>query len=711
MYDKRAFDAIFAPRSICVVGASSSSVKTGSFAMRSALASNVPVYPVNRSGVEEILGQKAYKTIEDIPDNDIDLFFLVVPPKAVIPALQSAIKKGCKAAIIHGSGYKESGEEGARIQDEIQRIADEAGIRIIGPNTIGYLRAASNLNATFEPQYSDLFKEKGKITLLMQSGGIGVLSLSEMMEQGIPLGTMIALGNRLNTDLHDMLNFFAEDPETDVICMHVEGTDNLRELYEAAERCVRKKPVLVVVGGTTDGGRKGAQSHTGTMASSANIYSAAFKQAGVIQVNSVNEMINAAKMLSVAPPPKGDKICVLTHMAGPSILCCDNLIQEGLKLSDISDNTKKRLLDENVVPAEFINPQNPVDLTAYGKEQPERFTNALRILAEDKDVDGVIGVSASALADEYAPQFLIEEFGAIAKEYSLPLAMVWCAYYSDYHHEYKRFLDAGICAYPNPNEAAAAFANFVKYYKVRDKDKGEYPKLNFDPALNEYLDSCKGRENGFLLEHESKQVMEYAGIKTASGELVNDAKSAVEEALKIGFPVVLKVAADNIVHKSDMGGVKLNLSSESEVEDAFNDIKEKALAIPNSGFRGVLVQPMLPPGGTELIVGAMQDPQAGPVIMVGLGGIYVEILKDVSFRLAPVTKMEAKEMLNELKGAAILKGVRGSEAIDESTLADIIVRVSELISTQPIEEIDLNPVICYGGSKYYAADARVIMSE
>lgn len=707
---KKSIEAVFSPRSICVVGASSSSGKTGNFAMRAAAACGVPMYPINPSGVEEIMGHKVYAKIEDIPDDNVDLFLFVIPVKAMKESLLSAIKKGCRAAVIYSAGFKEAGEDGAALEKEMRDIANEAGVRIIGPNTLGYLRAATRLNATFEPQYSDLFKEQGKITLLCQSGGVGVVSLSAMMDQGVPLGTFIALGNRMNTEFSDMLEFFADDEETDVVCMHVEGTEDVRAMYEAARRCAARKPVIVVGGGYTEAGGKSARSHTGTMASSAKIYQAAYQQAGVLQVSSINEMINAAKLLSIAPPPKGDRVAVLTHLAGPSVLTCDKLELGGVKLAELSEETKTALEERRVVP-EFGAPVNPIDLAAYGKTKPELFVRGAEVLVKDPGVDGLIAVSASALADKYAPQFPIEDFGKVFKDARMPAAIVWGAYYTDYHNEFKRFFDAGVAAYPTPEEAGIAYANFVNYYKLRDRDMGASEASDFDGGLKKYIGELADQNADFLMEHESKQIMELAGIKTSKTVLAATGTEAASAARDIGYPVVLKVAAENIIHKSDMGGVKLNLKDADDVMSAFHEIREKALKIPDSGFKGVTVQPMLEPGGTEIIIGAMHDPQAGPVVMAGLGGVFVEVLKDISFRLAPVTRSEAKEMLDELKGAALLRGVRGGNAVNEDTLAELIVRVSQLISEFPITEIDLNPVICYGGEKYYAVDARVILKD
>ena len=662
--------------------------------------------------MEYILGQKVYPTIADIPDDNVDLFLFALPQEAIKSSLEKAIKKGCKAAVIFSAGFKEAGDEGARLQEEIKQLANAAGVKIVGPNTLGFLRADTKINATFEPQYSDLFEHKGKIALLMQSGGVGVIALNQMMEQGIPLGTFIALGNRMNLEFYDMLEFFENDDETAVVCMHVEGTEDVRKLYEAAARCAKKKPVIVLGGGYTEAGGKGAKSHTGTMASSSAIYRAAYQQAGVLQVSSVNEMINAAKMLLLSPEPKGRDICVLTHLAGPSVLCCDKLELGGLSLAELNDTTKAALsCKENKILPDFVPADNPVDLAAYGKTDPARFVRALAVLVKDAGVGGVISISASALKDEYAAQFPVEEYGQIIAQSKVPSAVVWGAYYTDYHHEFKRFYDAGIPAYPTPEEAGEAFANYVKYYTLRDRNQGSQTAPDFDLALDEFLASQLALGSDFLQEHESKLVMEYAGIDVAKTVLAANRDKAVVAADKIGYPVVLKVAADNIIHKSDMGGVKLNLACAAEVQAAYDEIEANAQKIPNAGFKGVAVEKMLPPGGQELIIGALRDPQAGPVVMVGLGGIYVEVLKDTAFRLAPVTKNEAQEMPGELKGRALLQGVRGSKPVDEDTLAELIVKVSHLISMEAIKEIDLNPVICYGGAQYCVADARVILNN
>ena len=701
--------AIFSPNSICVVGASSSSVKTGNFAVRSAAACGLPLYPINPSGVDEIMGYKVYARIEDIPVDQVDLFLFVIPVGAIKESLKSAIKKGCRTAVIYSAGFKEADEDGAALEAELRDMANEAGIKIIGPNTSGYLRAAAKLNATFEPQNTALLENPGKIALLCQSGGVGVIALSAMMNQGLPLGTFIALGNRMNTEFSDMLDFFADDDETDIVCMHVEGTEDLRSMYEAARRCAAKKPVIVVGGGYTEAGGKSAKSHTGTMASSVKIYQAAYQQAGVLQANSVNEMINTAKLLSIAPPPGGDRVAVLTHLAGPSTLLCDCLETGGVKLSEMSDDTKKVLVERRIIP-EFVAPVNPIDLAAYGKSKPDLFVQGAEALVKDPAIDGVIAVSTSALADEYMTQFPFEEYSKVFRDAKKPAVMVWGAYYKDYYHEFKRFFDLGVAAYPTPEEAGAAYANYVKYHKLHSRDSGALADPDFCNGLKTCIQQHAGKNKGFLMEHESKEILEFAGIMTSKTLLAKTSGEAVDAARKTGYPVVLKVAAENIIHKSDIGGVILNIMDDGGVENAFDEIRGKAMKIADSGFVGVTVQPMLRQGGTEVIIGAMHDPQAGPVVMAGLGGIFVEVLKDISFRLAPVTLFEAREMLGELKGAALLDGVRGGKPVDLDALAGIIVRVSQLISGFPIDEIDLNPVICYGGKELYVADSRVAMA-
>lgn len=703
--------SMFYPRSVAVVGASSHPGKTGNFVLRSAIGSRVEkVYPVNASGVGEILGKKSYRTIEDIPDNSIDLFLFAVPQQHILSGLRSAIDKGCRAAVIYSSGFKEAGPEGERMQEELRDLADKAGVRIIGPNTMGFFRADSFINGTFNPVYSDIFREPGKIAIVSQSGGVAGFIINQFIDQQLPPGTVVCLGNRVNVEFADMLDYFAYDSHTSMVLLFIEGIDDLRRFYHSAKSCAARKPVIVLGAGYTEGGRRVARSHTGSMAGSGAIYRAVFRQAGLLQVNSVEELVDAAKIITMSPPPRGNRVAMITHTAGPAILASDVLENGGMQLARLSDATKRSLTGNNVLPS-FMPPDNPVDLATFGFLEHDRYIRALSILAEDDGVDSTLTICMSPMGDENMSSFPVSRFKEVSEQSGKPAVFAWAAPISR-EEEFRQWTRAGVPAYPTTERGAAAMVNLMRYHQLRQGDAGT-DALNgfsgFGGELEQYVAGEAAAGKAFMPEHKAKDMLALAGIEVAGAVLAANEDEAVETAGSIGYPVALKVVADRVIHKSEVGGVRLNLKDADEVKRAFRQITDSTLAqVPDAGLMGVAVQPMVP-GGIEVIVGAIRDEQAGPVVMCGLGGIWVEALRDVAFRLAPVTGGEAASMIRELKGYRVLQGIRGGKAVDIDILAGLIVKVGYLISQFPIKEIDLNPVI-FHGSGYAVADARVILS-
>ncbi len=702
------FRPMFYPASIAVVGASAHPAKTGNFVMRSAIYSGLEkIYPVNAGGASEILGRKAYPSIEAIPDDSVDLFLFAVPQQHILPGLKSAVARGCRAAVIFSAGFRESGPEGERQQAAMRDLANEAGVKIIGPNTMGFFRTDSSINATFNPVYSQFFTTGGDITVLSQSGGVAALIANQFIEQHLPLGTMVCLGNRANMDFAELLGFCAEDPQTSIVALFVEGQDDLRRFYQAAAVCSSKKPVVVLGGGHTAGGRKIARSHTGSMTGSGSLYRAAFKQAGLLPVNSVQELVDTVKIIKMCPRPRGNRVAIITHTAGPAVLAADVLERGGLRLAEISQATKEKLAAANLLPS-FIPPDNPVDLAMLGYLEKQRYISVMEILAEDPEVDGIIAASVSAMGDSNVEDFPVGRFKEVMQSSQKPAAFVWAAPVSR-EEEFKVWMSGGVPAYPTPERAAASYVNLARYSQIQQKAGIPAVFNGFPAELERLVHGLAGAGREFVPEHQAKQIIELAGIKTAGAVLAQNEDEAVEKAAATGYPVVLKAVAPEIVHKSDVGGVALNLKDAGEVRQAYRRIVRNTLAsVPGASLQGVAVQPMLPEGH-EVIIGAVRNDEAGPVVMFGLGGIWVEVLKDVTFRLAPVTLAEAQEMIGEIKGFSAIQGLRGKVPIDTGVLADLIVKTSHLIGRLPIREIDLNPVIFYGKSQYAVADARIIL--
>ena len=704
----KSFHSMFYPRAVAVVGASTHPAKTGNFVLRAALASKVEkVYPVNASGAGNVMGLQAYRSIEDIPDQNVDLFLFAVPQQSVLQGIKSAIAKGCRAAVIYTSGFREAGPGGERLQEDLKDMADAAGINIIGPNTMGFFRADSFLNATFIPVFSEIFTEPGDISVVSQSGGVGGVIANQFIEQHLSLGTLVCLGNRVNVEFADMLDYFSDDPKTSAVALFIEGVDDLGRFYHSARRCALKKPVVVLAAGNTADGRKIARSHTGSMATSAEIYRAAFKQAGLLEVNSVQELVDTMKIIRLNPMPEGNRLAIITHTAGPSILASDVLGRGGLKLADLSPETKTAIQAAKVLP-DFMPVDNPVDLAAFGFTEHHRYLTTLKSLLADRNVDCTLSLCMSPMGDPNIGKFPVEEYKKLVRASNKPAAFAWLAP-ANHHEEFRLWSRAGIPAYPTSERAAGALVNLLRHAGIRPKTGDAGGFAGFGDELCAYTDRLVNTGRDFLLENEAKDLLELAGIATARARLADNEDHAVKLAEDTGYPVALKVASDKISHKSDVGGVALNLKSAGEVRHAYNSIVKAAESqFACAGLRGVTVQPMLPEG-IEVIIGGIRDTTAGPVVMFGLGGIWVEVLRDVTFRLAPVNPGEALDMIREIRGYQVIKGIRGKNAVSEDILADLIVRVSQLINLFPIREIDLNPVIFYGERQYAAADARITL--
>ena len=700
------FNKVFSPKSIAIVGASNHKSKLGNFVLRSVIKSNVTkIYPIHRGGAEEILGIKAYSSIQEIPENEVDLFLFAIPKKNILSSFEEAIKKGCKGAVIYSAGFREADEIGKKEQQILKQMADSNGVKIIGPNTLGFYNAHSNINATFIPLLSDINPVPGKITLVSQSGGVAGFAGIKYAEEKLPLGKLICLGNRANVEFADILYYLAHDTETEVVTLFIEGLDDVRKFYAAAKYCAQKKPVIVLGAGYTKEGQKLAKSHTGSMANSEKIYQGVFKQAGLIQVNSVEELIDTGKIMLLSPKLKGNKVAIITHTAGPAIIASDIMSKGGLKLAPLSEHTKHTLKEKGML-ADFMPADNPVDLTTFGYLLRNLYVDTFELLASDENVDAVLAICMSSLKDENLPSFPAKDLGELIKKYQIPLVMAWGAPIW-FHEEFENFFRANVPVYPSSERAARAITNLYNYFKLQKKDKKSF-KLNIPDELILFVKNLKKHSQTNLMEHQTKQLLELAGINVARSKLVKDEKEACELAKNIGYPVVLKIVSRDIPHKSDVGGVELNISNEESLLNAYkkiiNSVKKN---MPYANIKGLSIQPMIPKG-TEVIIGGLLDPQAGPVVMLGLGGIFVEALKDVTFRLAPLTEDDVYEMIEELKGACILEGYRDLPPVNKDKLVKLVCIISQLIYNFKIKELDLNPIIFHSNT-YTVVDARIVL--
>lgn len=685
--------------------------KIGAFAMRSITYTGYegPVYPINTAGINEIMGHKAFGSIEELPSNSIDLFLFAVPHRAVLEGLKAAVQKGCRAAVILTSGFREVGGEGVALEEELKQFANEKGIKIIGPNSLGMIVTWSKLNASFVPGLSDCFKEVGSVAFISQSGGVGNTVLSLFLDAYLNLSSFVCLGNRVNVEFADMLEYFACNKQTKVITLYMEGVDDGRRFLQAAKYCARQKPVVVFGTGYTESAKRAAQSHTGSMASSGEIYKAAFRQAGVLQVGSTQDLVDAAKVLLMCRRPKAPGVAIITHSAGPSIIVAEILECSGVKLADLSEETRNEL-SKKAVPG-FGSVANPVDLAGAGGFDKNLYVRALEIVLKDPEVGAIMAIYTSMF--EHSLAFPVDEFSRIARESGKPTVICFVTP-RQLDDEFHAWENQGLPVFTSPERAAQAMISLFKWYDIFDNNvnsDNENVVLQKDVSVEKNIRNLRLKYGVTVIsELFAKRLLKDYGIKTGDIQLARSAEEAVNLANRMSYPVVLKIHSDNVVHKSDVGGVLLNRQNAEEVSQGFWQIMEDVRRqMPEAAIEGVTVQPMLNPG-KEVIIGAIRDPQFGPVVMCGLGGIWAETLQDFSFRVAPFDVKEALGMLSELRGFPYLTSQRGSQGIDLNSLARLLVDISRFVDLyEQIEQLDLNPVIAYPEG-LAIADARIKLS-
>jgi acetate---CoA ligase (ADP-forming) len=697
--------AIFSPRSVAVIGASAKPQSLGRAVFANLLFAGYSgcVYPVNAK-TKSVLGVRAYPTVLDVPD-EVDLAVVLVPAGFVPQVLKDAGHKGCKGAIVISAGFKEIGGSGIELEHQLQTVAQEHGIAVVGPNCFGVINTdkAISLNATF----SRNFPLRGKIAFISQSGAVGVAALEYAAAEKIGFSKFISIGNKADLNENDVLEALEDDPETEVILLYLEALENPREFVRLARRISEKKPILGVKSGRTLEGAKAAASHTGALAGSDEVYDSLFAQCGVIRVDTLEELFRLGMAFSKQPLPRGNRVAIVTNAGGPGIMATDNSVRYGLELANLDPKTKSILMS-NLPPTVSLN--NPIDL--IGDADESRYQLAMQAVLSDDNVDGVIVICV--------PQMLTNleaTSKAIAQQARFSNKPVFSVYMATGNIEdsLKILEDAEIPNYRFPEDAARALSAMARHFHWRSRPRTEYK--HFDDVqkerVQEILTKAKMEGRKFLPEPEAHAVLQAYGFPVLRSKLVRDAADAVTAAREIGFPVALKIVSPDIVHKVDVGGVKLNLESENDVRDAYSELIQKvASAKENFQIWGVLVQEMVR-GGKETILGMKRDPHFGPLLMFGLGGIYVEVLKDVTFRTAPIRELGAHLMIENIKGIKLLMGYRGEPPSDLEAIAQSLLRLSQLVTDFPeIEEMDINPLIVLpAGSGARVVDARILIGE
>ena len=693
----------FTPESIALVGASRSPEKLGYKILKNLMDGGYKgkLYPVNPTAEENILGLKTYKNVSGIPENP-ELVIVVIPSKYVPQIAEECGKKGVKGLIVISAGFKEAGEEGRKTEESLQEIVKKHGMRMIGPNCLGVIDVVNNLNASFafEPP------PKGKISFITQSGALGTAVLDWAAKENIGLSKFVSFGNMADVSETDLVEEFGDDPETNVILLYLEGLTDGKKFIEKAREVSARKPIIMVKSGKTSAGSKAVSSHTGSLAGSDNAYSAALQQAGVIRANSVQELFDYAVAFACQPAPKGEATAIVTNAGGPAVMAVDAIESQGLAPAVLSDKTRESLRGF-LSPAANVN--NPVDV--LGDALADKYGKALDIVLSEKSVDGVISILTPQVITQIpeTAEVIVQKSGMHKKP------VLGCFMGGKRINEGVDILmKNGIPNYPFPERAVTALKGMLGYKRWVDKNKGRV--INFDAdrkTVAGIIDRIRKSGRTTAGDIEGREILSSYGIRTVESFLARDAAECVRYFKKTGGAVVMKLVSPDILHKTEAGGVKVGLSSAGEIEKGFKDIVESAKKYKkDAAIEGVQIQPLIS-GGTEVIVGVKKDPQFNHLLMFGLGGIYVELLKDVSFRVIPVTDADAEEMIGGIKTARMLKGFRSITERDTAAIKDVLLRVSQMCCDFPdIGEMDINPLIVLEkGKGAIAVDARFSFSS
>ncbi|MCS7244549.1 MAG: acetate--CoA ligase family protein [candidate division WOR-3 bacterium] len=672
---------ILEPKSIAVIGASRDENSVGFGILRNIIFGGYKgvVYPVNPRA-KSILGIKSYSSVLDIED-EVDIGIVVTPYYIVEDILTECGKKGIPYCIIISSGFKEVGEEGLEREIRILEIARRYNIRILGPNCFGIMNTDSkiSLNATFSKQ---IFKD-GNIAFISQSGALAAGVLDYAKDKNIGFSKVITLGNKADLDEVDFLLYLKDDPLTKVILLYLEDISRGREFLEVAREITENyKPILAIKSGRTEEGKRAVSSHTGSLTSSDELYEAVFKQSGVLRVESVEELFNYATAFSNLNIPKSNRIVILTNAGGPGILAVDSAIRNKLSIPETSEKTKEEL--RKILP-NYASLKNPIDTT--GGISVDEYIKVLNILDKDDSFDGIIAIFVRAFTmdiNEFCDKVL-----SIYKDIKKPIIITLMGI-TEIEQGLRKLQENSIVVYTFPEDAVRSFKELYEYKTWLERPRTKIRKfdVNKEKARNLIINAKRGKE-GFIMEDKAFEALRIYGFNVVNFGVANSINQANSIAREIGFPVVLKVLSSEIVHKFDIGGIKLNIRNEKELEIAFSEMLEKF----NDKIDGIIVQKMISKG-YEVIVGAKRDKKFGPIVLFGLGGIYVEVFKDISFRLAPIREYSAHRMIQETKAYELLKGVRGQKPANIDSLVETIERLSQMIvEIEEIDEIDINPVI------------------
>jgi acetyl coenzyme A synthetase (ADP forming)-like protein len=689
---------LFEPTSVAVIGASAERNKVGNIILGNIIESGFqgPLYPINPR-YEEVLGLKCYPRITDVP-GPVEMVVVVVPAKFVLQVMEECGQKGVKAAIVISAGFKEVGLEGAKLEKQLGEIAHRYGMRVLGPNCLGLVNTHHRMNATFAQEGP----REGNIAISSQSGAICVVVLDWAANINIGFSKFISVGNKLDVDEGHLLEYLREDPQTKVIGMYIEGTDRGREFLRQAELTTRVKPVIALKAGRTSSGAKAASSHTGAMSGSDKVYDAAMRQSGVVRVKNIEEMFDLLQAFSTMPLPEGEGVAIVTNAGGLGVMAADACSDNSLTLASFEPSTIDKLKQGLPAAASLY---NPIDVV--GDADAARYDHAIRTVMEDPNVACVLALlaptdlvdisSVARTLTAYAgssPKPIVTSFVG-GKEMMAPIDMLKAA---------------GIPNYPSPERGIRALAAMVEHRRSLDRKESHTVKpIEADhEAVREVISAVRSEGRLQLSENEGKRILKAYGIATPREGIAHDLPSALKLAGDIGYPVVMKVESPDIAHKTDVGGVVLDIDDGPELERSYqvmlSRVHEK---LPKAKVTGVSIQKMVK--GREVIVGMVRDDQFGPVITFGLGGIFVEIMRDVTQGIAPLDRDDVERMVRSIRAYPMLAGARGKRPGDIPALVEVILKISQMAMEFPeLEELEMNPVMVGDeGTGVIAVDALV----
>ncbi len=698
-------ESIMKPRSVAVVGATNRPGSVGLAVFRNILDAGFQgvLYPVNLKAAS-IQSVKAYRSLGDIPD-EVDLAIVIVPAEAVCDVMEEAGVKGVKGAIVITAGFKEAGGRGRELEEKLKGVIGKYGIHLVGPNCLGVINNAEDvrLNASFATR----MPRGGNIGFISQSGALctAVLDYAEGREVGF--SKFVSFGNKADVNEVDFLRYLKDDPDTDVIVMYLEDITNGREFLETAREITweTRKPMLAIKSGRSAEGARAAASHTGSLAGSDNAYDAIFHQSGIQRVEGIDELFDSAIAFAKQPVPKGNRIAIVTNAGGPGIMATDAAIRHGLQIATFSEETKEKLKQE-LPPAASIN--NPVDV--IGDAKHERYAAAIRHILMDESVDGAIVIlTPQAMTDILETAEIVPP---VARDVDKP---VLCSFMGIVDvSEGTRYLENhGIPNYAFPEAAVRSMATMAFYGKLLGLGRREVRRVAADRDTAAAIIGKKlgDRDSYYMSEKEANELLQCYGFPVLKSILLKDVSDVDEAAEEILFPVAMKISSPDVVHKFDAGGVRLKVKTKEEAREAFCEIIENVKKFKAAAkIDGVIIERMAK-GGVEVILGAARDAKFGPLCMFGLGGTFVEAMKDVTFRLAPMWEISAEIMVRTIKAYRILKGVRGAPPCDIDSIRDCILRLSQMVSGHPeIAELDINPLIVYPeGEGCVVADSRILL--